>query len=474
MSSVGLAAKNNNTKTTMKLNLYAAILAYGIFSSGIIIAQDTTTTVTNENGIMVITKTITKTGNEMPPLPPLPKVNGRKSPSLPNLPSLPALPAVPPAPKKDRKKSVKIIVKNDKGTADTLSLAMPKINDMAELEVEMKKLEVEMKKLEAQMKNLDELTIITNADQEVANANQIIADADQQLANADQRIADADQRIADADQQIADADQIIADADRQIANSDRQIAESDAKQALEEAKQALEEATAKIEKNKKKKPYKKTTGGTFIDIGTNQMLQPGSFGSLTPNASALLKTDAAKSIGWGFSFVKSTPALSRNVRIMYGWGFNFDGYGLQKKPISLLSVNDTLLGAAIAGTDANTKVSRNRFVTSYFHVPLMLHIIPNTNAKMPLHIAAGVEGAVLLGAKNKVDFLLNNNENHVKIRNKDGEGFNLMPYKVNAIARVGLGKKVSFYARYSLTDLFKSGAVPQATTASAGISFSGF
>ncbi len=458
----------------MKLNLYAAILAYGIFSSGIIIAQDTTTTVTNENGIMVITKTITKTGNEMPPLPPLPKVNGRKSPSLPNLPSLPALPAVPPAPKKDRKKSVKIIVKNDKGTADTLSLAMPKINDMAELEVEMKKLEVEMKKLEAQMKNLDELTIITNADQEVANANQIIADADQQLANADQRIADADQRIADADQQIADADQIIADADRQIANSDRQIAESDAKQALEEAKQALEEATAKIEKNKKKKPYKKTTGGTFIDIGTNQMLQPGSFGSLTPNASALLKTDAAKSIGWGFSFVKSTPALSRNVRIMYGWGFNFDGYGLQKKPISLLSVNDTLLGAAIAGTDANTKVSRNRFVTSYFHVPLMLHIIPNTNAKMPLHIAAGVEGAVLLGAKNKVDFLLNNNENHVKIRNKDGEGFNLMPYKVNAIARVGLGKKVSFYARYSLTDLFKSGAVPQATTASAGISFSGF
>ena len=468
MSSVGLAAKNNNTKTTMKLNLYAAMLAYGIFSSGIIIAQDTTTTVTNKNGIMVITKTITKTGNEMPPLPPLPEVNGRKSPSLPSL------PALPPVPKKDRKKSVKIIVKNDKGTADTLSLAMPKINDMAELEVEMKKLEVEMKKLEAQMKNLDELTIITNADQEVANADQEVADADQIIADTDQQLADADERIADADQQIADANQRIADADLQLANSDQQIAESDAKQALEEAKQALEEATAKIEKTKKKKPYKNTTGGTFIDIGTNQMLQPGSFGSLTPNASALLKTDAAKSIGWGFSFVKSTPALSRNVRIMYGWGFNFDGYGLQKKPISLLSLNDTLLGAQIAGTDANTKVSRNRFVTSYFHVPLMLHIIPNTNAKMPLHIAAGVEGAVLLGAKNKVDFLLNNNENHVKIRNKDGEGFNLMPYKVNAIARVGLGKKVSFYARYSLTELFKSGAVPQATTASAGISFSGF
>ena len=216
---------------------------------------------------------------------------------------------------------------------------------------------------------------------------------------------------------------------------------------------------------KNKKQGKRVEDYLFIDFGTNVLMQNNTF-DLTGDALILeQQPNFLKSLGWGFTKLWSHRLGSPYVRIASGFGFNFDKYALltTRQPFAN---GDTLRFSPI---NNNISVDKNKIATNFVHVPLMLHFKTNPRSKKGLNIAAGVEAAYCLWSKSRYEYTQNGNE----VENHTRNNLNINPFRLSAVARVGIAR-VDFFAKYALTPLFEASFNPNVTALTVGLSLGGF
>lgn len=198
-----------------------------------------------------------------------------------------------------------------------------------------------------------------------------------------------------------------------------------------------------------------------INIGVNGFLN-NQAGLTPPAGGEFLELNYAKSIQFGLNILqKNFHIISNFVNIYTGFGFDFNHYVFQKN-VTLKS-NTSFLMASI---DSAIHYKKNKLNITYIKIPLMLEINTSRNYNHNFHIAVGAELDYRIFSVTKQIYELD--DKHMKIKQKDP--FHLEPFVYNAIARIGYNK-VSIYASYGFTRLFKKDQAPQVYPFAAGITF---
>jgi hypothetical protein len=193
-----------------------------------------------------------------------------------------------------------------------------------------------------------------------------------------------------------------------------------------------------------------------IELGVNGLLD---YKNNINSSAKFLTLDYAKSYQFGLNlFEKDFHVYKNYVNIVTGCGFNFNHYALENH-ITLIPDSSYLW----ASTDS-VKYKKNKLNVSYVRAPLMLEINTSKNPKKNFHIAGGVEFAYRIHSVTKQRFDLN--DKHFRIKQRDD--FNLEPFSMSAVARIGYNN-VTLYASYGLNRLFKKDQGPQVYPVSLGI-----
>jgi hypothetical protein len=178
-----------------------------------------------------------------------------------------------------------------------------------------------------------------------------------------------------------------------------------------------------------------------------------------PAGANFLTLDYAKSYQFGLNLFEKDIHLYKNyINLVTGFGFNFNHYAFENR-VTLIP-DSTYLWAS---TDS-IKYKKNMLNVSYLRAPLMLEINTSKNPKKNFHIAGGVEFAYRIHAVTKQRFDLN--DKHYRIKQRDD--FNLEPFNMSAMARIGYNN-VTVYASYGLNRLFKKDQGPQVYPLTVGI-----
>lgn len=208
-------------------------------------------------------------------------------------------------------------------------------------------------------------------------------------------------------------------------------------------------------KNKNRKPQFTDHGGLFLGYGNLKD------GFLSGNDAADLQ--GAYSWEIGFSFISSCLPLTYNghwgITFNVDWGyrsFRLDGnYAFLKKD----GVTDIY-----AGTEG-TEYSKSRIRYNFFRIPIQLEYqtrfsIWGEHNKRLAAVSLGIEPEIRYRIQSKAKV---NGEKHTLEKN-----MNVNPIGLNAIAKIGCGD-LAFYARYSMTPLFKDNHGPKMYPTSLGI-----
>jgi hypothetical protein len=195
-----------------------------------------------------------------------------------------------------------------------------------------------------------------------------------------------------------------------------------------------------------------------IELGANGLMDYKNSLNLPANAS-FLELDYARSYQFGLNLFEKDFHLYKNyINLVTGFGFNFNHYAFANN-VTLIA--DT---SYISASNDSIKYRKNKLNVSYVRAPLMLEINTSKNPKKNFHIAAGVEFAYRIHAVTKQRFYLNDKH----YRNKQRDDFNLEPFNMSLMARVGYNN-VTVYASYGLNRLFKKDQGPQVYPVGLGI-----
>lgn len=141
-----------------------------------------------------------------------------------------------------------------------------------------------------------------------------------------------------------------------------------------------------------------------------------------------------------------------NGQLLFSYGLNLNHYYLKysnRQMVQYIDKNGFLAGR----NDSVNHYDKNRLDISYLSVPLMLEY---HSKKDHFNIAAGVEFG--FNAKSKVTLKGNNESGNFKQKNETEIKVN--PTQMNAMIRVGINN-IALYAKYSITELYKSSAFEQ-------------
>lgn len=204
----------------------------------------------------------------------------------------------------------------------------------------------------------------------------------------------------------------------------------------------------------KKKPKKISTNWFVFDIGfagyndqTNyssveaqNFLRPAAF---VPNRAGNYALRTSRVSNFNIWFFMQRLSITKSVlNLKYGLGIESNNYFF-KTGITYVD------GADVYTTDKGSIFSKNKLVTNYLAVPLMVNI--NTNpekGKKGFQISGGVSGGYLIGARQK--------QKSASGMEKNKTDFNLEQFKLAYVGELGLGP-VKLYGSYSMTPLHKYG-----------------
>ncbi len=180
-----------------------------------------------------------------------------------------------------------------------------------------------------------------------------------------------------------------------------------------------------------------------------------------------MELDYSKSLNFQLNLVQQNIHLYKNyVNLVTGVGFSFNQYEFANK--TKLNADSSFTWGKVDSTNT-FGYRKNRFKTSYVTVPLLLDFNTNADQKKSFHISVGVVGGYLLGARTKQVLVKDN----VEYKNIRRDSYNLSAMKLDAYASIAY-RKVTLYAEYGLTPMFKSGKGPELYPFSAGIRIVGF
>ncbi len=149
--------------------------------------------------------------------------------------------------------------------------------------------------------------------------------------------------------------------------------------------------------------------------------------------------------------------ITRNLGLVSGIGFTFNDYHFTKD-ISIDNISDYT--TVVPLEEANyPDLKKSKYSVSYLTVPLLLEF---QSAKNNTFISLGVEAGLKLGDHTKIKY--------GKHKDKDRGDFNANQLRYSSVVRLGLDR-ITFFAKYSMSELFKSDKGPELHPFSIGICF---
>lgn len=199
------------------------------------------------------------------------------------------------------------------------------------------------------------------------------------------------------------------------------------------------DSTGKIDQNKGR-----FVGGitfTRLDIGFSKLIDNGSF-SLSP-ANEFLDYKAWKTSHLSFDVLQMGYRFNSNFKIYVAGGFDWtlirlkDNITMQKNTADLTYINEPII------------FSKNRFSSSYLHIPLNFELRTKENNKgRRWYLIAGPE----------VGFLLNGKVKQIsdeRGKEKFKDDYNFAPFRYGGTIRVGTNG-LALFAKYYASDMFDS------------------
>lgn len=180
---------------------------------------------------------------------------------------------------------------------------------------------------------------------------------------------------------------------------------------------------------------------TRLDIGFSKLIDNGQF-DLSPT-NEFLDYRASKTSNISFDVIQFGYRFNSNVKIYIAGGFDWTHIRL-KKDITIQKDMPQLSYT----TDA-VKYSKNRFSSSYLHMPLNFEFRTNEDKKgNRFYFVVGPEISVLLNGKVKQI-----SDEHGKVKVKDD--YNFAPFRYGGVVRIGTNG-IALFAKYYANDMFDS------------------
>lgn len=205
------------------------------------------------------------------------------------------------------------------------------------------------------------------------------------------------------------------------------------------------------------------TKWNVLELGLNNTLNNNTFEM--PNAYANMELEGAKSINFHWGIIQQGVNIVKGkLRFVYGLGIEYNNYRF-KQNIDL--VKDSKPLDVVVNTQHD--YSKNKLVTQYITVPLMLNF--KSNPKDPdnsFNVSAGVQVGYLYGAHQKQKW-----SDGGKEKRKIKDDYNLADYRFGYVVNFGYSG-FNLYAKYYPTTMFKANRGPELNTVAAGIILSTF
>ena len=203
-----------------------------------------------------------------------------------------------------------------------------------------------------------------------------------------------------------------------------------------------------------------------VEIGLNNFFSEP-FNSELPNDIRYMDLNAGKSVVVGLNLFQYNLGLQKdknNIGLVTGLGLTFNNYRFDSKYV-LTRLDDGNTYYKISPR----VVDKNKLVTTFLTVPLLLEFQIPDHTYRPFFISGGVYGGFKIGSHIKMKY----NDNAGVKKEKFREDLNLNPIKYGVMVRAGY-RCVKLFANCDLSTLFQSGQGPEIYPWSVGIVLAAF
>lgn len=167
-----------------------------------------------------------------------------------------------------------------------------------------------------------------------------------------------------------------------------------------------------------------------------------------------LELDWGNSFAMQFNVGKCDINFSKrnNFGLALGLGLEYQRLKFNNDNVSIQKTDGKLeITHPLDNPDAD-KITKSTFKNLYITVPLMLEVQFPAKFRKRLYVSGGVMGGLRVHSKTKVVYDDANNDKH---KRKAKGNFNLVPFKADAIARIGY-RAFNIWGSYTLTNMFKA------------------
>lgn len=229
---------------------------------------------------------------------------------------------------------------------------------------------------------------------------------------------------------------------------------------IKQLEEELENIEIEIEEvEEPEKPELVKTDWFNMQLGFNNVLNSSDALEM-PMGYENMSISSGKSVNFQLHIVQQALNLYKeNVRLIYGVGIDFNNYRFEK---------DVLLGKDSTGVlstylNPDIEYKKDKLVTQYLTVPLMLNLRFGHDEDKMFNISFGPNLGYLIGSHQKLKW----NE-HGNQKSKIKDDFNLTKYRIGYELQFGYSNFILF-AKYYPESMFKSGLGPDLRTVSAGV-----
>ncbi len=202
---------------------------------------------------------------------------------------------------------------------------------------------------------------------------------------------------------------------------------------------------------------------TGFYLGVNGYMSPSNSLSLDPEAK-FMDLEYNNSVSVNLNLWQQNLAIARgnhsNFGLVTGLGVGWNNYRFEQN-VRLVHGDSELQHF----TDTIHNFRKNKLTVSHLNAPLMLEFqTAQSNPNSQFHMAAGVNVGVRLRSHTKYVY----RDGGSREKEKDFKSYHLVPFRYEAIARIGWGR-VNLFATYSLNSMFKDDRGPELYPVNIGI-----
>lgn len=202
-----------------------------------------------------------------------------------------------------------------------------------------------------------------------------------------------------------------------------------------------------------------TTDWFNMQIGLNNMLNANDELEM-PAGFENMEVSTGKSINFQIHFVQQAINIYRdNIRLVYGLGLDINNYRFDQDVI----LGYDSMGGLQANLDTDTEYKKNKLVTQYLTVPLMLNLKLGRDDDKSFKLSFGPNFGYLINSHQKLKWSENG-----KQKSKIKDDYNIEKFRMGYELQFGYGPFILF-GKYYPNSMFKQDLGPDLRTVSAGI-----